>query len=61
MNTGELKELSELATVGKKRAQLILSYRTLRGEFKSFTDLYDIPSFKKRYIDSFLTGNLVQL
>ena len=55
LNSGSIKVLvSDLVTVGPKRAQIIHAYRELYGSFKSFEDLYKVPSLKKKYIDTFL-------
>ena len=62
LNTGSVKVLvSDLVTVGPKRAQIIHAYRELYGYFNSFEDLYKVPSLKKKYIDTFLRNNLVRL
>ena len=62
LNSGSIKVLvSDLVTVGPKRAQIIHAYRELYGSFKSFEDLYKVPSLKKKYIDTFLKNNLVRL
>ncbi len=61
LNTGSIKSLETLCTVGHKRAQVIHDYREIYGQFQSFEDLYRIPSLTKQYISSLLEKNLVAL
>ena len=42
INTADVDELSELPGVGKKKAEAIVSYRELNGEFESIEELTNV-------------------
>ena len=54
LNSGSVKDLQDLQTVGAKRARLIHAWRGLHGEFESFDDLTSVPGLTHRYLQSFL-------
>ncbi|XP_064620933.1 kinesin-like protein KIF22 [Lineus longissimus] len=60
LNSGTLKGITKLITVGKKRAQMIISYRDLCGQFEQVEDLKNVPGLSKNFLKNFLKGNLVQ-
>ena len=54
LNTGSVKALQDLQTVGAKRAKLIHAYRELHGKFASFEELSSVPGLTYKYLQSFL-------
>ncbi|GLV32094.1 no distributive disjunction [Carabus blaptoides fortunei] len=57
LNRGTQKDLQQLATVGVKTAIQIITYRTLNGEFKSFSDLKRMPAWIGNGFDRFMIAN----
>ncbi|XP_064612774.1 kinesin-like protein KIF22-A [Liolophura sinensis] len=58
INTGSMKDLQMLQTVGKKRAQLILAYRETNGPYLKVEDLKLVPGLTAKYVENFQRSNL---
>ncbi|XP_042881011.1 kinesin-like protein FLA10 [Penaeus japonicus] len=59
LNTGSLKTLQQLPTVGPKTAMVIHNFRQFYGEFKSVEDLKDVPALPKTYYTRFMKANIM--
>ncbi|XP_012937208.1 kinesin-like protein KIF22 [Aplysia californica] len=59
LNSASVKDLQQLQTVGKKRAQLIYDWRQLHGAFDCVDGLKEIPGFTDKYIQNLLRSNLI--
>ncbi|XP_042214672.1 kinesin-like protein KIF22 [Homarus americanus] len=59
LNTGNLKKLQQLPTVGPKTAMVIHNFRSLYGKFTSVEDLQHVPALPESYCKRFMKANLV--
>jgi len=51
INSADAKQLSSLSNIGLKKAQQIIEYRTLHGEFSSIDDLQKVKGIGRATID----------
>ncbi|XP_007424397.1 kinesin-like protein KIF22 [Python bivittatus] len=58
LNSGSVKDLMALHRIGKKKAQLIVSWRDLYGSFEKVQDLEKIHGITAKQIDSFMKANI---
>lgn len=56
LNSGSTKELQSLQTIGLKRAQQIMNWQTLHGQFNEICDLRKVPGIN---VNKFLLANLI--
>ncbi|XP_063157402.1 kinesin-like protein KIF22 isoform X2 [Candoia aspera] len=59
LNSGSVKDLMALHCIGKKKAQLIVSWRDLHGSFEKVQDLEKIHGITAKRIDSFMKANIL--
>ncbi|XP_071944163.1 kinesin-like protein KIF22-A [Antedon mediterranea] len=59
LNTGSVKELRSLQSIGEKRAKLIDNWRQMYGEFKCIDDLSQIPAMTAKVVETIKKNNLV--
>lgn len=50
INTADIKTLTKLKGIGTKKAQAIINYRKLNGEFKSLSELLKIKGIGERFL-----------
>ncbi|XP_039186317.1 kinesin-like protein KIF22 [Crotalus tigris] len=58
MNSGSVKDLMGLHLIGKKKAQLIVSWRENYGSFEKVQDLEKIHGITAKQVDSFMEANI---
>jgi len=51
INSADAKQLSKLSNIGLKKAQQIVEYRTLHGQFSSIEDLQKVKGIGRATID----------
>jgi competence protein ComEA len=51
INNADVKALSGLKGIGKKRAEAIIAYRKTNGNFKSADDLLNVKGISKKVIE----------
>jgi len=51
INSADAKQLSKLSNIGLKKAQQIIEYRTLHGQFSSIEDLQKVKGIGRATID----------
>jgi len=51
INSADAKQLSKLSNIGFKKAQQIIEYRTLHGQFSSIEDLQKVKGIGRATID----------
>jgi len=51
INSADAKQLSKLSNIGLKKAQQIIEYRTLHGQFSSIDDLQKVKGIGRATID----------
>ncbi|XP_071524640.1 uncharacterized protein [Panulirus ornatus] len=54
LNSGDLKKLQQLPTVGPKTAMIISNFRKLCGTFSSVEELKKVPALSKNYCKRFM-------
>ncbi|XP_033108529.1 kinesin-like protein KIF22-B [Anneissia japonica] len=59
LNSGSIKELRSLQSVGLKRAKLIDNWRQMYGAFQSINDLINIPGMTFKIVETIKRNNLV--
>ncbi|XP_022085619.1 kinesin-like protein KIF22 [Acanthaster planci] len=59
LNTGSVKQLKSLQSVGEKRAQLIRSWRQMFGEFTTISDLKKVNGLPSKTVDAIIRNNLL--
>ncbi|XP_063844292.1 kinesin-like protein KIF21A isoform X1 [Scylla paramamosain] len=59
LNTGSLRELQQLPTVGPKTAMVISNFRKLYGKLNSVDELERVPGLSKNFYTRFTKANLV--
>ncbi|XP_076043584.1 uncharacterized protein LOC143026673 [Oratosquilla oratoria] len=59
LNTGDLRKLQQLPTVGPKSAMVIHNYRSMCGPFEKLEDLDKVPGLVKNFCSRFLRANLL--
>ncbi|XP_038053774.1 kinesin-like protein KIF22 [Patiria miniata] len=59
LNTGSVKQLKSLQSVGEKRAQLIHSWREVFGQFTSIDDLRNVNGLPPKTVDAIIRNNLL--
>ncbi|XP_071524638.1 uncharacterized protein [Panulirus ornatus] len=59
LNSGDLKKLQQLPTVGPKTAMIISNFRKLCGTFSSVEELKKVPALSKNYCKRFMKANLL--
>ncbi|XP_033627005.1 kinesin-like protein KIF22 [Asterias rubens] len=59
LNTGTVKQLKSLQSVGEKRAQLIHSWRQMFGEFTKIDDLRSVNGLPTKTVDAIIRNNLL--
>ncbi|GLV32093.1 no distributive disjunction [Carabus blaptoides fortunei] len=57
LNTGTQKDVEKLPTIGVKAAEQIITKRLLTGPYKKLKDLEDIPGWKGKRFERFMTAN----
>ena len=57
INSGSMKELQVLPSIGLKTAYQIVTHRVLNGKFKTITDLKGLACLKGKLWDKFLKVN----
>uniref|UniRef100_A0A8C5WW43 Kinesin-like protein n=1 Tax=Laticauda laticaudata TaxID=8630 RepID=A0A8C5WW43_LATLA len=60
MNSGSVKDLMDLHLIGKKKAELIVSWRENYGSFQKVQDLEKIHSITAKQVDSFIKANILK-
>lgn len=51
LNSAGVEELSNIALIGRQRAEEIVRYRDEHGFFRDWNDLRNIPGFSDKLID----------
>ena len=57
INHADLKGLSHIKGLGKKRAQAIIQYRQQHGNFHTINDLAQVKGFTQKRLQTFLSKN----
>jgi competence protein ComEA len=57
INHADLKNLTHIKGVGKKRAKAIIQYRQAHGDFKSVNDLAQVKGFTQKRLQTLLEKN----
>ncbi len=57
INHADLKKLTLLKGLGRKRAQAIIKYRKSHGDFDSINDLANIKGVSKKWLDTLMSKN----
>ncbi|XP_070495440.1 kinesin-like protein Nod [Chironomus tepperi] len=60
LNTGSVKDLQLLPTIGAKTAYQIVSYRMVKGKYKTLNDVKKALSMKDKAWEKFLEKNLLK-
>jgi competence ComEA-like helix-hairpin-helix protein len=61
LNTGSVKDIQKLYTIGAKKAQLIHNFRQFHGSFNEINDLLQVPNFTEAAVKKFCVANFIQL
>ncbi|XP_064078356.1 kinesin-II 95 kDa subunit-like isoform X2 [Macrobrachium nipponense] len=59
LNTGTVRQLQALPTIGPKTAMVLYNYRQMYGKFNSVEDLEKIPALRKSFYIQFMKANLM--
>ncbi|XP_014667202.1 PREDICTED: kinesin-like protein KIF22 [Priapulus caudatus] len=59
LNSGSVRRLCTLQTLGQKRAQMVFDYREYKGPFRRVEDLARVPGFAKSFYRRFAKSNLL--
>ncbi|XP_066963231.1 uncharacterized protein [Macrobrachium rosenbergii] len=59
LNTGTVRQLQALPTIGPKTAMVLYNYRQMYGKFDSVEDLEKIPALPKSFYMRFMKANLM--
>ncbi|KAJ8042619.1 Kinesin-like protein KIF22-B [Holothuria leucospilota] len=59
LNTGTVKQLKSLQSVGEKRAQLIHNWRQMFGEFTRIEDLNKVTGLPQKTVNLIIQNNLI--
>lgn len=59
LNTGSLKKLQQLPTIGPKTAMVLYNFRKLYGNFDRIEELETVPGLTKNFYHRFLAANLL--
>nr|XP_032836890.1 kinesin-like protein KIF22 [Petromyzon marinus] len=59
LNDGGIRCLMELQKIGRKRAELLQGWRTVRGPFTRIEDLEKVEGMTAKWVESFIKANLL--
>ncbi|XP_077867755.1 LOW QUALITY PROTEIN: kinesin-like protein KIF22-B [Saccoglossus kowalevskii] len=59
INSGTVKQLKSLQSIGEKRAKLIYDWRQLNGQFRSIEELQRVNGLTRKTVESIVKNNLL--